>query len=268
MIQLYHTLIYQPLFNLLIFFYNTISFQDIGIAVILMTLFIKIILYPLSVKSIKAQKSLQELQPKMDALKAKYKDNKEALGKEIMALYKNEKISPASSCLPLLIQLPFLIAVYSVFRNGLKSESLSALYSFVYNPGQVNAMAFGFLNFSDKNIVLALLSALAQYWASSMLITKRPPNVSGATDERLTSALNKQTLYFMPVFTFIIGISLPAGLTFYWFLSTVLTALQQLYIFKKHFPKNPVAVYVPTDSQPANIKEVKEVKEHNHDSGK
>ncbi|HRY63097.1 MAG TPA: YidC/Oxa1 family membrane protein insertase [Patescibacteria group bacterium] len=256
MIQLYHLFIYQPLFNLLVFFYNTVSFQDIGIAVVLMTIFIKLILYPLSVKSIKAQKSLQDLQPKVDALKAKYKGNQEIMGRELMALYKTEKISPASSCLPLLIQLPFLIAVYNVFRDGLKPESLSALYSFVYNPGQINAIAFGFLDFSAKSIPLAALSALAQYWASSMLITKRQPKVAGAKDENLTSALNKQTLYFMPIFTFVIGISLPAGLTFYWFLSTLLTALQQLYVFKKHFPKNQTVV-VPTDSLPAKIKEIK-----------
>ncbi|KKQ76124.1 MAG: SpoIIIJ [Candidatus Daviesbacteria bacterium GW2011_GWF2_38_6] len=146
MIQLYHLLIYQPLFNLLVFFYNTISFQDIGVAIILITVFIKIILYPLSIKSIKAQKDLQGIQPKVDALKIKYKGNQEAMGRELMALYKNEKISPASSCLPLLIQLPFLIAVYSVFRNGFKPESLNLLYDFVRNPGQINSLAFGFLD--------------------------------------------------------------------------------------------------------------------------
>ncbi|HOZ36909.1 MAG TPA: YidC/Oxa1 family membrane protein insertase [bacterium] len=257
MTEIYHLLIYQPLFNLLVFFYNNVSFQDIGIAVLLMTIFIKLILYPLSVKSIRAQKALQELQPKMDAIKAKYKNNQEAMGRELMALYKNEKINPASSCLPLLIQLPFLIAVYNVFRNGLKPESLGALYSFVHNPGQIDVMAFGFLDFSEKNIVLAALSALAQYWASSMLITKRQPSISGSSDEKLTSALNKQTLYLMPAITFFVGLSLPSGLTFYWFFSTVLTAIQQLYIFKKHFPKNSPIV-VPSDSLPAKVKEIKD----------
>ncbi|NMC51374.1 YidC/Oxa1 family membrane protein insertase [Candidatus Kuenenbacteria bacterium] len=256
MTEIYHVLIYQPLFNLLVFFYNTISFQDIGIAVILMTLFIKIILYPLSVKSIKAQKALQDLQPKMDAIKAKNKGNQEAMGREMMALYKNEKINPTSSCLPLLIQLPFLIAVYNVFRNGLKPESLEILYSFVKNPGNINPMAFGFLDFSVKNIILAFLAAIAQYWASSMLITKRQPKVGGSKDEALTSALNKQTLYFMPAFTFLIGLSLPAGLTFYWFLSTVLTALQQLYIFKKHFKEKKDGVVISTDAKPINLKEI------------
>lgn len=259
MIQIYNILIYQPLFNLLVFFYNTISFQDIGIAIILITIFIKIILYPLSVKSIKAQKALQDIQPKVDALKAKHKGNQEAMGRELMALYKNEKISPASSCLPLLIQLPFLIAVYNVFRNGFKPESLNLLYTFIHNPGQINSIAFGFLDFSQKNIMLAFLSAAAQYWASSMLITKRQPSVSGAKDENLTSALNKQTLYFMPAFTFLIGISLPSGLTFYWFFSTILTALQQLYVFKKHLKKEPVVI--SAGFKPANIKKIK-----NHDS--
>ena len=156
MIALYNTLLYEPIFNLLVFLYDTISFQDIGIAIILLTLIIKLLLYPLSVKSVKAQKALQELQPKMEALKKKYKGNKQELGKAMMNLYKQEKISPASSCLPLLIQMPFLIAVYDVFKDGFKPETLGSLYSFIQNPGSINPMAFGFIDFSERNIFIAI----------------------------------------------------------------------------------------------------------------
>ena len=172
MIELYNQILYYPILNLMVFFYNTISFHDIGVVIILITILIKLILYPLSVKSIKAQKSLQELQPKMEELKKKYKNNQQELGKAMMELYKKEKISPASSCLPLLIQMPFLIAVYHVFRNGFKPESLNFLYSFVHNPGTINPIAFGFLNLEERNIVLAILAGAAQFWASKMLISK------------------------------------------------------------------------------------------------
>jgi len=251
MLELYNVLLYRPIFNLLVFLYNTVSFQDIGIAIILVTIIIKLILYPLSVKSIKSQKALQELQPKMEALKQKYKNNKEALGRAMMDLYKKEKISPVSSCLPLLIQFPFLIAVYRVFRAGFKPESLDMLYSFIHNPGAINPIGFGFLNLAEKNIFLAFLAGAAQFWSSKMLITKRQPKVAGAKDEGMTAAMNKQMLYIMPAITVFIGSGLPAGLTFYWFLTTILTALQQLYIFKRYHKQdgNSKTVEVPADAK-------------------
>lgn len=233
MIEIYHLLLYKPLFNLLVFLYNTVAFHDLGLSIILITLLIKIILYPFSSKSIKSQKALQDLQPKVEEIKNKYKDNKELLGKAMIDLYKKEKISPFSSCLPLLVQFPFLIAVYNVFKDGFKVESLNNLYNFIANPGNINPVAFGFLNLAEKNIILALLAGLAQFWSGKMLITKKQPVVSGAEDENMATAMNKQMLYLMPVITVFIGISLPGGLTFYWFLTTILTVAQQFVVFKK-----------------------------------
>ncbi|OGG87573.1 hypothetical protein A3B87_02435 [Candidatus Kuenenbacteria bacterium RIFCSPHIGHO2_02_FULL_39_13] len=264
MIELYNTLLYKPIFNLLVYLYNTVAFHDIGIAIIIITVIIKLILYPLSVKSIKAQKALQDLQPKMEALKKKHKGKPEILGREMMKLYKENKISPASSCLPLLIQMPFLIAVYHVFRNGFKPETLDLLYSFVSNPGSINPIAFGLINFSERNIIIAILAGAAQFWTSKMLITKRQPNVSGAKDEGMASMMNKQMLYFMPAITIFIGISLPGGLTFYWFLTTLLTAFQQLYILKKHGSVSS-PIIVPADAQGAQAEEIKAIKEKDED---
>jgi YidC/Oxa1 family membrane protein insertase len=260
MIELYNKILYQPIFNLLVYLYNTVAFEDIGIAIIAITIIIKLVLYPLSVKSIKAQKALQDLQPKMEELKKKYKKTPEVLGKEMMKLYKEHKISPASSCLPLLIQMPFLIAVYHVFRNGFKPETLDLLYPFVTNPGSLNHIAFGFIDFSERNIVIALAAGAAQFWASKMLMSKRQPKVSGAKDEGMAANLNKQMLYFMPLITIFIGISLPGGLTFYWFLTTLLTALQQLYIFKRQAEEEKdKPVVVPADTKDVNVEEVKQI---------
>jgi len=218
----------------LIWFYNIVPFHDIGLAIILITIIIKILLYPFSLKSIKAQKVLQELQPKINELRVKYKDNQGEMTKATMALYKNEKISPFSSCLPLLIQLPFFIAVYSVFRKGLTNgQSLDILYSFVKNPGPINPFFLGLVNLSQPNLILAILAGVSQYWVSRMLVTKKQPKIEGAKDEDLAATMNKQMLYFMPLITIFIGLSLPAGLTLYWFITTVLTGLQQVYMFRK-----------------------------------
>src|SRR3989338_5418607 len=159
-VNIYNTILYEPLFNILVFFYNIVPFNDIGLAIILLTIFIKLILSPFFIQSIKAQRAMQAIQPKLDELKEKYKDSKEKLGPAIMELYKKEKVSPFSSCLPLLIQLPFLIAVYQVFISGLTKNSFEKLYSFVANPGALNPLAFGFLDLSEKSVVIAILAGL------------------------------------------------------------------------------------------------------------
>lgn len=242
--QIYHAIFYQPIFNALVWFYNIIPGHDVGVAIILITIILKLILYPFSVQGIHAQKRMQELQPKLDALKEKFKGDQQGLAKATMELYKQEKISPFSSCLPLLIQFPFLIAVYSVFRNGLtKPESMNALYSFIQNPGGLlNPISFGILDLSKPNIFLAILAGGAQYWVSKMLVAKKQPSVPGAKDESMAAIMNKQMTIFMPLMTIFIGISLPAGLTLYWLVTTVLTGVQQLYTFRHSSasaPKQP-----------------------------
>ncbi len=234
MIALWNTIFYQPLFNLLVWLYNVIPGHDIGVAIIILTVLIKLILYPFSLQALRAQKSLAALQPKIDELKIKYKGQKEAMSKELMKLYQDNKINPLSSCLPVLIQLPFLIAVYQVFISGLGSKGFETLYSFVANPGHLNAISFGFLDLSKTNLVLAILAGAAQFWQTKMMPRPTPPkNAPGAKDESMTAAMNKQMLYFMPLITVFIGATLPGGLTFYWFLTTLLTIGQQYLYFRK-----------------------------------
>lgn len=231
--NIFTVIFYQPILNLLVILYNTVSFQDLGIAIILLTIIIKLILWPLGQKSIKSQKQLQDLQPKMEELKKKFADDKVGLSQATMDLYKNNKINPFSSCLPVLIQLPFLWAVYRVFRDGL-SNKLDLVYPFISKPSVINSLSFGFLDLGKPNIYLAVLAGLAQFWQAKMMMTKRAPiKTEGSKDEDMTAIMNKQMLYFMPAVTIFIGISLPGGLTFYWFVLTVLTALQQLLVFKK-----------------------------------
>lgn len=208
--------------------------QDLGVAIILLTAIIKLILWPLSQKSIKSQKSLQELQPKINELKIKYKDKQQEMGRALMDLYKEHKVNPFSSCLPLLLQLPFFIAVYRVFRDGL-SQHLDLVYTFVYRPEFINSVFLGFLDLSKPNVYLAILAGLAQFWQAKMMMAKNNKNISvklDSKDDSMAAIMNKQMLYFMPAITIFVGITLPGGLTLYWLVLTLLTILQQFLVSK------------------------------------
>ncbi|MBT4850236.1 YidC/Oxa1 family membrane protein insertase [Candidatus Parcubacteria bacterium] len=233
--NIFFVIFYQPIFNLLVWLYNIIPGHDLGVAIILLTLIIRLLLYPLSKKAIQSQKSLSELQPAIEEIKEKYKDDKEKMGPEIMGLYKEKKINPFSSCLPMLIQLPFLFAIYRVFFNGLtKEDSMSALYGFIYNPGMMDTMAFGFFNLAEKSIVLAVLAGAAQFWQSKMMVAKKKPGGGGG----MAGAMGTQMVYIMPVITIVIGSQFPAGLTFYWLLTTLFSVAQQYLVLGKKKKKD------------------------------
>ncbi len=214
-----------------------------GLVILAITVLVRLALYHLTGSSIKSQRALQELQPKMSAIKKQYADDKQKQTQAIMELYKTNKVNPLTSCLPMLVQLPILIALYMVLRDGLDSKNLAdSLYSFVANPGTINQISLGFFNMAKPNYVLAVFAGLAQYWQAKTLSRKNPPQEAGAggKDEAMMSMMNKQMLYFMPAMTVLIGLSLPAGLTLYWFFGTVLMALQQIYVSKKTKTNNNV----------------------------
>jgi len=233
MIAIFNELLYRPLFNLLIGIYNLIPGHDFGVAVIILTVLIRVILMPLSIKALVSQKNIAKIQPQLKELQKKFKDNKEALTRETMALYKTYGVNPLSGCLPLLIQIPILFALYSTFINGFKPETLNLLYGFVQNPGSIKLVAFGFLNISSKNYILALLAGVFQFIQSKKSIATTSAVPSGDKKD-FTQAMNKQMLYFLPIFITIIAWNLPAGLTLYWVATTLFSIFEQFYIAKKY----------------------------------
>ncbi len=254
MSTIFFTIFYQPLYNALIFLYHIVPGNDIGIAIILLTVLIKLILFPFSIQSIKSQKALQDIQPKINELKVKYKDDKEAMSREMMKIYKENKVNPFSSCLPLLIQLPFLFAVYRVFMSGLTKESFDALYSFIPNPEHINAISFGFLDLSKPQIALAVLAGLAQFMQTKMLTRTKPAiKGDGSKDEGMASMMNKQMMFMMPILTVIIGMSLPGGLALYWLTTTLLMVAQQYYLFEKMKYKEAMATVGPVPGEKEKI---------------
>lgn len=239
MADFFHSFIYQPVYNVLVFFYDVIPGHDFGIAIIMTTLLIKTLFIPLSRKQIESQRKMQELQPIIKDLQKKYKDDKEKQTKAIMELYREHKANPFSGCLPLIVQLIVLIAIYRVIINISQAGfaiNAADLYTFVSNPETVKHLFLGFLDLSKPNYVLAFLSAIAQYYQTKMLLQS---NVSLAVSAEkdpskpdFAEIMNKQMLYLGPGITFFIGVTFPAALALYWLFSTLFMIFQQVVIFK------------------------------------
>lgn len=234
--ELFTTIIYQPIFNLFVWFYNLVG--DVGIAILLITILFQLILYPLNNKSIRAQKVMSDLQPKLEKLKKEYKDDQQKLAAETMKLYKDNKINPFGSCLPVLVQIPIFLALFYVFKNAFADTSFELLYPFVPSPGSIDPMSLGIFNLAGKSAVLAVLAGVAQFVQTKMLTAKRPPKAAGegAKDESMAAMMNKQMLYMMPILTIIIGFQFPAGVVLYWFFRTLLAVIQQWILFRKDMP--------------------------------
>jgi len=264
MIALYHEFLYRPLLNILVLFYDFLG--DFGLAIIALTLLVRLILYPIAKKSLEHQKALKKIQPKIKELQKKHKDDKEKLTAEMMALYKEHDFNPASGCLPLIVQFIILIALYRVFISGIHLDA-SQLYSWVPHPANFNTSFLGLFDLGQKSaevnlgkllkldsggfslinaggLVLALMAGTAQFIQTKMTIAVQAKKKGGETNDSqpttndkssetdsampdMAEMMNKQMLYFFPLLTVYIGLSFPAGLALYWTVSTVLLIGQQ-----------------------------------------
>lgn len=241
MITLFHTIIYQPLYNTLVFLYNIIPGKDFGISIILITIILRTILIPLYKKQVSSQKKLQELQPKIKALQEKTKGNKQEQTKQLMELYKENGTNPFSGCLPLIIQLVFLIAIYNVLikisGSGLTIDT-KELYSFVSDPGKINQFFLFIFDLTKPSILFATLAAIAQYFQTKMLMASQPTSQQDSSSQPdMAQIMSKQMLYLGPFLTFFIGIKFPAGLSLYWLAGTLFMLIQQILMQRKEATK-------------------------------
>ena len=234
----FNTILYQPLLNALVFLYQYLPGQDFGVAVIVLTLIIRFALYPLMLTSIKSQKMLTELQPKIQEIQQRNKDNKEKQAQEMMKLYQEQKINPFGGCLPLLLQLPILFALYRVFWHGFEPKAMSLLYSFVPNPGVIDPNFLGFLNLSQPSLVLAVLAGIFQFIQTKMMAPKHKPSADKGQMSEITGAMQKQMIYFLPLFTVMILFRLPAAIGLYWIVTAIFSIGQQYLVLKPAEQKN------------------------------
>jgi YidC/Oxa1 family membrane protein insertase len=243
---LFHNFFYAPLYNGLILFINIIPFHSVGLAVILFTCIIKVIIFPLSQQSIKTQFEMKQIEPELNELKLKYKDNKQLQAEKTMELYKEKGINPFAGILLTLIQLPILIALYWVFlKGGLPKIDPATIYSFTKIPDIINMSFFG-ISVAGKSIFFAVLVAVAQFLQMQITLPKakkvevKEGKNPGFTDE-LAKSMNMQMKYVMPVIMFFIAKSFPLVVSLYLITSSLFAVGQELYIRSK-YKKNTVQV--------------------------
>jgi len=234
MASIFTFVFYQPIFNVLVAL-TTLVGGNIGWSIILITIAVRLVLYPLTNHSLVAQQSMKKLQPQIDALKKKHGENKEAFSKELMGLYKEHKVNPFSSCGMVLVQLPILWALYRAFRVGLSNHVIPTelLYSFVHSPAKLYTGFLG-INLAAPSAVIAVVAGFMQFLQARSLPRTPPAQpVDGSTDEKMTATMNKQMMYVFPILTVVIGLRIPAGLSLYWAVSTFLLLVQQVRVFRR-----------------------------------
>lgn len=235
--SLFNVVLYKPLYNAFIGLISAFPWIDAGIVVIILTLLVKLVLFPLSQKSVRSQIEMKNIQPEIDEIKIKYKDNKQEQALKTMQLYKERKINPFMGVFLALIQLPILIALYMVFyRGGLDVIHVESLYSFIKAPVEINKFFLGLFDITQKNVWLAVLVALAQYFQvrftmPSIKKENKDKKESSFQDE-LAKSMSVQMKYVMPVFMFLVAKSFPALVSLYLITSSLFAIGQELYMKK------------------------------------
>ena len=198
--------------NALYGFTEAAGFGNYGIAIILLTVLMKILLYPLTVKQLQSMKAMQEIQPKMQRLQEKYKDNPQLMQQKLMKLYQESGVNPMAGCLPMLAQMPILMAMYYTLFNF---DYGGATPSFLWLPN---------LSESDPTYILPLLSALSTF------VLQKISMVSAASGPSNTQS--KIFMIIMPLFIGWISLNFPAGLVLYWITMNVVQMVQQFWVYR------------------------------------
>lgn len=244
---MFQTLFIQPLYNILILIYAVIPGHDLGIAIILITVIIRAILWPLQSKQFHSQKAMQELQPEIAKVRKKAKGDKTKESQMLMELYREKEVNPFSSCLPSLVQFPFMIALFYLFRTWLNIEHLKDFtYPFVQNlsfikdviasPSLFDSKFLGFLDLALPNkenaitslawfyYVLPVLAGALQFIQSKMLVPKQQDQ---------SQKMMSQMMYIFPFMIVFFGVTMPMALSLFWIASTAIAILQQYLIMHK-----------------------------------
>ena len=252
--NIWFSFLQQPITNGLIAFYHL--FGNMGWAIIGLTLAIRGLLIPLTLPGMKTAEKMKKLAPKIDKLKKKYKEDKQGFAKAQMDLYRQENINPASGCLPQIIQIIVLIALYQAFQTVLKpdgAEIISSLNEVLYPalklPLETSLqLKFAYLNLSQPDLfkfaelpslpgLFLILAAASQFLSSKLMMPtakkeeKVAKKTAGKTDD-FAAAFQTQSLYLFPLMTILIGYTFPSGLVLYWMTFSLFTLIQQFLVKK------------------------------------
>lgn len=236
---IWHTFFFDPVYNALVFFIDVIPGGDVGLAIICTTIVVKFVLLPLSIKAVKTQVAMQEIEPKLKQIKADIKDSQEQ-AKAMLALYREVGVNPFASILLLFIQLPIIIALYLSVSSGggvpLPAINTELLYNFVPVPQDALMMFIGIFDMTGRSVILALLAGATQFLHTNMSLPKLPPRdpeAEPSMKDDFARNMQLQMRYVLPVIITFFAYTISAAIALYFLVSNVTSIVQELYI-KKH----------------------------------
>lgn len=246
--RIWDFLLYQPIYNSLIFFASVIPGHSLGLSIIIITLIIRVILYFPSQKALRSQKRIQDIQPKLKNLQEQHKGNQEKIAMETMKLWREHKVNPLSSCLPILIQMPILIGLFYAIQDGLNPDNVHLLYPPLKETdfNSINVVFLRLLDLSQKNLyVLPVIVGGLQFLQMKLSFAKQKDsallNKTKNDQDKMPDLqmMNNMMIYMMPAMIAIFTASLPAGVGLYWGISTLFGIIQQLAINREKNSNEP-----------------------------
>jgi YidC/Oxa1 family membrane protein insertase len=239
---LFTIVFYQPLLNALILLYMYFPGRDFGVAIVVLTVLIRLLLYPLLAESIRVQRVTSQLQPQIKEIQEKYKHDKEQQAVLQMKLLKDNNVNVFNGFFVTLVQLPILIALYQVFIHGLQASASGQLYAFVANPGVVNPMFLHLIDLSKPSPLMVLAAGALQFFQSKMFYPQQKNSGASPESGQMQATMQRQFLYLLPVMTIVIFWNFPAALSLYWVVTSICAIIQQKIIFKKLAQKSPTPI--------------------------
>jgi YidC/Oxa1 family membrane protein insertase len=237
-VNVFNVLLYEPFYNGLLFLVKVVPWGDVGIAVIVLTFVVKLVLFSLSYRSIQAQTKLKEISPELEKIKAEHKNDKQKQAEAVFALYKRHNINPLSSFFVLLLQIPALLALYWVFlKSGLPDINHELLYSFINPPTLINMKFLGILDVTEKSIVIGVLAGLLQFIQTKLLMPtqkeEKTADQEPSMKKDLMKSLQFQMKFMMPALIGYISYSFGNAVALYMITSSVFAIGQEVYMKKR-----------------------------------
>jgi YidC/Oxa1 family membrane protein insertase len=229
-------IIYQPLFNILVFLIWLMPNNNLGLAIIALTVIMRLLFLPSGIKQGASQEKLRLLQPKIKELQETHKEDKTAQSKAMIDLYKQAGTSPWGACLPIIVQLIVLILLYRVFQIGLTTARFDLLYSFIPHPSTINTSFLG-IDLSKPDLwILPIIAGVLQFIQSKIAMPPKSDKKSSIEENPMMAATN-QMIYLFPIMTIFIARGLPSALAVYWITTSIFMIGQQYYINKVVKPR-------------------------------
>jgi YidC/Oxa1 family membrane protein insertase len=228
---LYHTFFFDPLYNVLILLFKILPWADAGLIVIILTILVRLIIYPLSRKAVLTQVKMAELNPELNKIKEKYKDKAEEQARRTLALYRERGVNPFSGILVIFIQIPIMLALYQTFLH-LPEINTALLYSFMTIPQNIDTTFLGFLDITAKSASLAFLAALSTFFQFQISMRGQVQPKGNSFSDNLTRNMQTQLKYIFPVIVFFISYSISGVIALYWLTTNLFSIVQELFVRK------------------------------------